>query len=291
FLLISMGELLFSQVSRSTQLVFNAVEFVEKYACNVTVVLPCIVTNLKENNDSSMHVSWKREGQVIFSFNGPEQHIYRHESVPSANFLSKLELSKGIASLVLKSAEATDGNYSCEVTELNREGETKMKLRTLMDSCDEEKPPTPVDKCERQFDLIQSIVIAVLVVFIIVLCWAQLGVIGEISVLLTSLQLFADGGISMNQIGLAFTVLPTGMLMVLQYSIFKMILDDLTHKGYALLGFQVVGYIVAVVGFALSVSACPSLLLSVIIAGLVVMAVADLLALAYVYSCNMRQVF
>uniref|UniRef100_A0A8C9FUU4 Leukocyte surface antigen CD47 n=1 Tax=Pavo cristatus TaxID=9049 RepID=A0A8C9FUU4_PAVCR len=276
FLLISMGELLFSQVSRSTQLVFNAVEFVEKYACNVTVVLPCIVTNLKENNDSSMHVSWKREGQVIFSFNGPEQHIYRHESVPSANFLSKLELSKGIASLVLKSAEATDGNYSCEVTELNREGETKMKLRTLM---------------ERQFDLIQSIVIAVLVVFIIVLCWAQLGVIGEISVLLTSLQLFADGGISMNQIGLAFTVLPTGMLMVLQYSIFKMILDDLTHKGYALLGFQVVGYIVAVVGFALSVSACPSLLLSVIIAGLVVMAVADLLALAYVYSCNMRQVF
>ena len=46
------------------------------------------------------------------------------------------------------------------------------------------------------------------------------------------------------------------------------------------------GYIVAVVGFALSVSACPSVLLSVVIAGLVVMAVADLLALAYVYSCS-----
>uniref|UniRef100_A0A8C9G1A8 Leukocyte surface antigen CD47 n=1 Tax=Pavo cristatus TaxID=9049 RepID=A0A8C9G1A8_PAVCR len=221
----------------STQLVFNAVEFVEKYACNVTVVLPCIVTNLKENNDSSMHVSWKREGQVIFSFNGPEH---------------------------------------CEVTELNREGETKMKLRTLMGEssvvffhdllgCE------TVRKKKKNITIACSIFTVVAVVAVVLF--------------------IQDGGISMNQIGLAFTVLPTGMLMVLQYSIFKMILDDLTHKGYALLGFQVVGYIVAVVGFALSVSACPSLLLSVIIAGLVVMAVADLLALAYVYSCNMRQVF
>ena len=55
-----------------------------------------------------------------------------------------------------------------------------MKLRThMVDSCDEEKPPTPVDKCERQFDFIQSIVIAVLLFFIIILCWAQLGVTGE----------------------------------------------------------------------------------------------------------------
>ncbi|XP_048822244.1 leukocyte surface antigen CD47 isoform X6 [Lagopus muta] len=275
----------------STQLVFNAVDFVEKYACNDTVVLPCIVINLKENNDSSMHVSWKRQGQVFFSFSGPEQQTYRHESVPSANFLSKMDLSKGVASLQLKNAEATDGNYSCEVTELNREGETKMELRTRM---------------ERQFDLIQSIVISALLVFIIALCWAQLGVIAlkcetvrkkkkHITVACSIFTVIAvvavvlfiqDGSISMNQIGLAFTILPAGMLMVLQYSIFKMVLDDLTHKGYALMGFQVVGYIVAVVGFALSVSACPSVLLSVVIAGLVVMAVADLLALVYVYSCS-----
>ncbi|XP_042665908.1 leukocyte surface antigen CD47 isoform X3 [Centrocercus urophasianus] len=275
----------------STQLVFSAVDFVEKYACNDTVVLPCIVINLKENNDSSMHVSWKRQGQVIFSFSGPEQQTYRHESVPSANFLSKMDLSKGVASLQLKNAEATDGNYSCEVTELNREGETKMELRTRM---------------ERQFDLIQSIVISALLVFVIALCWAQLGVIAlkcetvrkkkkHITVACSIFTVIAvvavvlfiqDGSISMNQIGLAFTILPAGMLMVLQYSIFKMVLDDLTHKGYALMGFQVVGYIVAVVGFALSVSACPSVLLSVVIAGLVVMAVADLLALVYVYSCS-----
>ncbi|XP_015151703.1 leukocyte surface antigen CD47 isoform X4 [Gallus gallus] len=289
--LLTVGALLAVLGAGSTQLVFNAVDFVEKYACNDTVVLPCIVTNLKENNDSSMHVSWKRQGQVIFSFNGPEQRIYRHESVPSANFLSKADLFKGIASLRLKNAEAPDGNYSCEVTELNREGETKMKLRTHM---------------ERQFDFIQSIVIAVLLFFIIILCWAQLGVIAlkcetvrkkkrhitiacsifTVVAIVAVVLFIQDGSISMNQIGLAFTILPAGLLMVLQYSIFKMVLDDLTHKGYALIGFQVVGYIVAVVGFALSVSACPSVLLSVVIAGLVVMAVADLLALAYVYSCS-----
>ncbi|OXB52918.1 hypothetical protein ASZ78_003500, partial [Callipepla squamata] len=275
----------------STQLVFNVVDLVEKNACNETVILPCIVTNLKENNDSSMHVSWKRQGQVLFSFNGPEQRIYRHESVPSANFLSKSDLSKGIASLRLKNAEATDGNYSCEVTELNREGETKFELRTRM---------------ERQFDLVQSIVIAALLVFIIVLCWTQLGVVAfkcetvrkkkkhitipcsifTVIAVVAVVLFIQDGSISMNQVGLAFTVLPAGMLMVLQYSIFKLILDDLTHKGYALIAFQTAGYIVAVIGFALSVSACPSILLSVVIAGLVVMAVADLLALVYVYSCK-----
>ncbi|XP_065598038.1 leukocyte surface antigen CD47 isoform X3 [Cyrtonyx montezumae] len=289
--LLTAGALLAVLGAGSTQLVFNVVDFVEKNACNETVVLPCIVTNLKENNDSSMYVSWKRQGQVLFSFNGPEQHIYRHESVPSANFLSKLDLPKGIASLRLKNAEATDGNYSCEVTELNREGETKFELRTRM---------------ERQFDLVQSIVIAALLVFIIVLCWTQLGVIAfkcetvrkkkkhitipcsifTVVAVVAVVLFIQDGSISMNQVGLAFTVLPAGILMVLQYSIFKLVLDDLTHKGYALIGFQTVGYIVAVVGFALSVSACPSILLSVVIAGLVVMAVADLLALVYVYSCS-----
>ncbi|XP_072183305.1 leukocyte surface antigen CD47 isoform X4 [Excalfactoria chinensis] len=238
-----------------------------------------------------MHVRWMIEELVLLSFHGPNQSYYRDVSVPSAAFASKADLAKGDASLRLKSSEAMDANYTCEVTELNREGETKIGLRTRM---------------ERQFDLIQSIVISALLAFIIVLCWAQLGVIAlkcetvrkkkkdvtiacaifTVIAIVAVVLFIQDGTISMNQIGLAFTVLPSGMLMVLQYSIFKLILDDVTRKGYALIGFQVVGYLVAVVGFALSVSACPSVLLSVVIAGVVVMAVADLLALVYVYSCS-----
>lgn len=275
----------------STELRFDATKFVEKYACNDVVILPCIVTNLRESNVSKMHVRWMVEDRVVFAFHGPNQSYYRDPSLPSAVFAAEADLAKGDASLQLKSSEAKDANYTCEVTELNREGETKVELRT---------------RTERQFNLIQSIVISALLIFIIVLCWAQLGVIAlkcetvrkrkkDVTIACSILTVIAivaivlfiqDGGIRMNQVGLAFTVLPAGMLMVLQYSIFKLILDHMTRSGYALLGFQVVGYLIAVIGFGLSISACPSVLLSVVIAGIVIMAVADLLALVYVYSCS-----
>lgn len=126
---------------------FSPVDFVERDACNTTVVLPCHVVNLKEHNDSNMFVAWKKQGIVLFSFDGAQQRVYRHETVPSANLLSQQDLSKGTASLKLKSSEAEDGNYSCEVTELNREGETKVDLRTVtgelsacLRTCWERKP-------------------------------------------------------------------------------------------------------------------------------------------------------
>ncbi|XP_035170998.1 leukocyte surface antigen CD47 isoform X6 [Oxyura jamaicensis] len=276
----------------SAQLVFSTVDFVERDACNTTVVLPCHVINLKEHNDSNMFVSWKKQGRVLFSFNGAEQRIYRHEMVPSANLLSQQDLSKGIASLKLKSSEAEDGNYSCEVTELNREGETKVDLRTVTG---------------RQFDFMESVVISVLLFLIVIIYWAQLGVIAlkcetvhknktyvavgcAIFTVLAviAVVLFVQGGnITISKVGLGFVVLPAVILMVLQYYIFKIVLVDVTRKGYVLIGLQFFGFIIALVGFALCISACPPELLSVVIAGLAVMAVEDLLALLYMYtSCS-----
>ncbi|XP_035171000.1 leukocyte surface antigen CD47 isoform X7 [Oxyura jamaicensis] len=246
----------------SAQLVFSTVDFVERDACNTTVVLPCHVINLKEHNDSNMFVSWKKQGRVLFSFNGAEQRIYRHEMVPSANLLSQQDLSKGIASLKLKSSEAEDGNYSCEVTELNREGETKVDLRTVT-----------ALKCEtvhknKTYVAVGCAIFTVLAVIAVVL--------------------FVQGGnITISKVGLGFVVLPAVILMVLQYYIFKIVLVDVTRKGYVLIGLQFFGFIIALVGFALCISACPPELLSVVIAGLAVMAVEDLLALLYMYtSCS-----
>ncbi|XP_035396571.1 leukocyte surface antigen CD47 isoform X7 [Cygnus atratus] len=275
----------------SAQLVFSTVDFVERDACNTTVVLPCHVVNLKEH-ESNIFVSWKKQGKVLFSFNGAEQRIYRHETVPSANLLSQQDLSKGIASLKLKSSEAEDGNYSCEVTELNREGETKVDLRTVTG---------------RQFDFVESVVISVLLFLIVVIYWAQLGVIAlkyeavhknktyvavgcAIFTVLAviAVVLFVQGGnITISKVGLGFVVLPAVILMVLQYYIFKIVLVDVTRKGYVLICLQIFGFIIAFVGFALCISACRSQLLSVVIAGLAVMAVEDLLALFYMYtSCS-----
>ncbi|XP_068550362.1 leukocyte surface antigen CD47 isoform X8 [Anas acuta] len=246
----------------SAQLVFSPVDFVERDACNTTVVLPCHVVNLKEHNDSNMFVAWKKQGIVLFSFDGAQQHVYRHETVPSANLLSQQDLSKGTASLKLKSSEAEDGNYSCEVTELNREGETKVDLRTVT-----------ALKCEtvhknKTYVAVGCAIFTVLAVIAVVL--------------------FIQGGnITINKVGLGFVVLPAVILMVLQYYIFKIVLVDVTRKGYILIGLQSFGFVVALVGFALCISACPSELLSVVIAGLAVMAFEDLLALLYMYtSCS-----
>uniref|UniRef100_A0A8B9VD63 Leukocyte surface antigen CD47 n=1 Tax=Anas zonorhyncha TaxID=75864 RepID=A0A8B9VD63_9AVES len=239
-----------------------------------------------------MFVAWKKQGIVLFSFDGAQQRVYRHETVPSANLLSQQDLSKGTASLKLKSSEAEDGNYSCEVTELNREGETKVDLRTVTG---------------RQFDFMESVVISVLLFLIVVFYWAQIGVIAlkcetvhknktyvavgcAIFTVLAviAVVLFIQGGnITINKVGLGFVVLPAVILMVLQYYIFKIVLVDVTRKGYILIGLQSFGFVVALVGFALCISACPSELLSVVIAGLAVMAFEDLLALLYMYtSCS-----
>lgn len=113
----------------SAQLTFSGPDVVERTDCNRTVTLPCYVNNLKENNIKVMFVTWKKQGKKIFSFDGAKQEFLRDETVPSANLTSQEDLPKGIASLTLISAEASVGNYSCEVTESNREGETRVELR------------------------------------------------------------------------------------------------------------------------------------------------------------------
>jgi len=104
-------------------------EVVERTVCNKTVTLPCHVTNLKENNTYAMFVTWKKQGKIIFSFDGATQAFFKDPMVPSADLVSQADLPKGIASLKLNSAEAEDGNYSCKVTESSREGETRVELR------------------------------------------------------------------------------------------------------------------------------------------------------------------
>uniref|UniRef100_A0A8C3K3N0 Ig-like domain-containing protein n=1 Tax=Calidris pygmaea TaxID=425635 RepID=A0A8C3K3N0_9CHAR len=121
--------LLISPALCSAQLLFNATDVVKKTDCNGTVILPCYVINLNENNINIMFVKWKRQGKIIFSFDGERKQFFRDTSVPSANLLSETDLAKGVASLKLKNAEAEVGNYSCEVTESNREGETKLELK------------------------------------------------------------------------------------------------------------------------------------------------------------------
>ncbi|NXU54236.1 CD47 protein, partial [Turnix velox] len=270
----------------SAQLIFNVTEFVEKTNCNTTVILPCHVTNLNENNPKVMFVIWKRQGKTIFSYDGENDRYFRDASVPSADFVSKANLPKGIASLMLKSQEAQVGNYSCEVTELNREGETRVELKNVTGPW---------------FLLVERAIIIALLFIIIILCLAQLtlialkyeiesqkkmgiiaaGVISIVAAVVGTVLFVQDGYTIQNQSGLGLIVVPALIFIPLQYVMFG--LGDLPQATYVLIGLKILGYVIAVVGFALCVSACPPLHGSVIIAGLAILAIANLLSLGYVF--------
>ncbi|XP_074754859.1 leukocyte surface antigen CD47 isoform X3 [Athene noctua] len=293
----------------SAQLMFSVTDVVEKTECNKTVILPCHVINLKGNNANAMFVTWKKQGKRFFSFDGARQQFYRDPTVPSANLASLADLPKGIASLMLDGAEAAVGNYSCEVTELNREGETTVELRQrIVVSCDEESTPTPKEKCGSWFLLVEKAIIIALVFLVIILCSAQFsiialkyeivpqkkrgiivaGIIFTAAAVVGTVLFVQDDYNAQNQSGLGLIVLPAVILVPLQYFMFGMVFDSLPQATFALIGLQILGYIIAVVGFALCVSACPPLHGSVVIAGLAIMAIANLLSLAYVFIMGSR---
>ncbi|NWX90019.1 CD47 protein, partial [Nothoprocta ornata] len=268
----------------SAQLLFNATSFVEKNICNETILLPCLVYNLQANDKAVMYVKWRKQGSLFFSFNGVQQSV-TDSNFSSAKLLSEADLSKGVASILLNKKEATIGNYSCEVTESNREGETMVELRNSTGSW---------------FLPVESACIIVLLFLAIIFCWAQLSVIAskfetvfqkKISIIITcsiftivaivGVILFVpDGYTPGSQAGLGLIVIPAVILLPLQCLLFGM--GDLTKTAYALIALEFIGYIIAVAGFALCVSACPVLNGSVVIAGLAIMAIGALLSLIYV---------
>ncbi|NWZ66719.1 CD47 protein, partial [Acrocephalus arundinaceus] len=272
----------------SAQLTLVGTSIIEKNDCNATVVLPCNVTNLEQNNEKVMFVTWKKQGNTFFSYRGENKKFTIQPSFSSARFLSQADLVKGVASLVLNNEEATVGNYSCEVTESNREGEIKMELKNSSGSW---------------FLLVERAVIVSLVCLLVILCAAQLIVIGlkyEIDsqrkvCIIVALVIFAvaavvgavlfiQGGYTVrNQAGLGLIVIPAVILVPLQYVMFGIVFDRLLQATLALIGLKLLGFIIAVVGFALCVPACPPLHGSVLIAGLAIMAIASLLSLAYVF--------
>ncbi|XP_037234127.1 leukocyte surface antigen CD47 isoform X4 [Falco biarmicus] len=293
----------------SAQLAFSVTDVVERSDCNKTVILPCYVTNLKENNANVMFVTWKKEGKTIFSFDGARAEFFRDPTVPSANLRSQTDLPKGDASLELNSADAEVGNYSCEVTESNREGETRVELRShSVVSCGEESTPTPEEKCGSWFLLVERAIIIALLFLVIILCSAQLsvvalkydmvlqkkmgiivaGIIFTVAAVVGTVLFVQDGYTAQNQAGLGLIVVPALILVPLQYFMFGIVFDSLPQTTFALIGLQILGYIIAVVGFALCVSACPPLHGSVVIAGLAIMAIATLLSLAYVFIMGSR---
>ncbi|XP_014389852.1 PREDICTED: leukocyte surface antigen CD47-like isoform X4 [Myotis brandtii] len=112
----------------SAQLIFNITDSVEYTKDNKTILIPCIVNNLGAKDLEEMFVKWRFRGKQIFYYDG-----YKNESQSTSDFSSAYfvpdTLLSGNASLIMDKSDAVPGNYTCEVTELTREGETTIELK------------------------------------------------------------------------------------------------------------------------------------------------------------------
>ncbi|XP_026933466.1 leukocyte surface antigen CD47 isoform X1 [Acinonyx jubatus] len=278
--------LLGSACCGSAQLIFNITRSVEYTACNESVIIPCYVNNVEATNINEMYVKWKFRGKDIFTFDGAVEKTTRDNKFKSTKIIPQ-KLLNGIASLEMNKEEAVVGNYTCEVTELSREGETIIELKYRIVSW---------------FSPNENILIVIFPVLAVLLSWGQFGIVTlkyksslmkEKTILLfvgglvltiaviVGAILFVPGEYSTkNSCGLGLIVVPTVILILLQYCVF-MIGVWMSSFTIAILILQVLGYVLSVVGLSLCVSECTPVNGPLLISGLGIIALAELLGLVY----------
>lgn len=109
-------------------MLFKKIKDVTLTRCNKTAVIPCFVTNAEAQKFSEVFVKWKYNGSVIFFYDG-FLNISRYYFNFTSAKIELMNLLKGDASLHLEKHEALLGNYTCEFSELSREGETIVELK------------------------------------------------------------------------------------------------------------------------------------------------------------------
>ncbi|XP_060226503.1 leukocyte surface antigen CD47 isoform X11 [Meriones unguiculatus] len=270
----------------SAQLLFSKVKSVEYTLCNKTVTIPCVVLNVEAQSTEEMYVKWKFNRTYIFIYDGG-----KNSSTPDPNFssakISVSDLLKGDASLKMDTNDAAVGNYTCEVTELSREGKTviELKYRTVS-----------------WFSPNEKILIVIFPILAILLFWGKFGILTLkykssrtnkkiILLLATGVVLTAIvvvGAILLipgenpvkNAAGLGLIVISVGILIPLQYNVF-MTAFGMTSFTIAILITQVLGYVLALVGLCLCIMACEPVHGPLLISGLGIIALAELLGLVY----------
>nr|KAF6381475.1 CD47 molecule [Pipistrellus kuhlii] len=244
--------LLLGSASRgSAQLIFNITKFVDYTTCNQTVVIPCIVNNVEAKSLREMFVKWKFRDIYFFSYNGEKNESKPSNSNFSSAYIVPEALLSGIASLKMDKSQAVPGNYTCEVTELTREGETTIELKYRVVSW---------------FSPNENILIVIFPMLAVLLFWGQFGIVSEYSTKRAS--------------GLGLIVVPTVILILLQYSVF-MIAIGMSSFSITILILQVLGFVLSVVGLSLCVSECTPMHGPLLISGLGIIALAELLGLVY----------
>ncbi|XP_053420452.1 leukocyte surface antigen CD47 isoform X2 [Nycticebus coucang] len=311
--------LLASASCGSAQLLFNKTKSVEYTVCNETIAIPCFVINMEAENTNEVFVKWKFKGRDIYTFDGSYNRS-THDSAFKTSRINISELLKGDATLMMHQSNAVAGNYTCEVTVLSREGETTVEVKYRVESAQTSKRPCPVHTSRENaqdsgldgeqtstprvswFSPNENILIVIFPVFALLLFWGQFGIktlqyrsgrmdektIGLLVagllvtiIIIVGAILFVPGEYSIkNATGLGLIVTSTGLLIILNYYVFKTAFG-ITSFVIALLIIQVLVYVLAGVGLSLCISACTPVHGPVLISGLGIFALVQLLGLVY----------
>lgn len=270
----------------SAQLLFNEVKSVEYTKCNDTVVIPCKVTNVEPQSTEEMYVKWKLNKTYIFIYDGSKNNSTVETNFSSAK-ISVSDLLKGDASLKMDRTQAIVGNYTCEVTELSREGKTVIELKHRVASW---------------FSPNEKILIVIFPILAILLFWGKFGILTlkykstrtnkriilllvagmvlTVIVIVGAILLIPGENPVKSASGLGLIVISIGILIPLQYNVF-MTAFGMASFTIAILITQVLGYVLALVGLCLCIMACEPVHGPLLISGLGIIALAELLGLVY----------
>nr|BAB24563.1 unnamed protein product [Mus musculus] len=142
------------------QLTFKNINSVKASNCSRIVLIPCYVSNIEAQDINELFLKWKFGQDIIFVFDGHANKSTTY-TFPSAQIFPS-EFLKGNASLTLAKNEARAGNYTCEVTELSREGKHTVELKYSDGSW---------------FTLSENIPIIIFPFLTVLLFWAQFGIL------------------------------------------------------------------------------------------------------------------
>ncbi|XP_012972332.1 leukocyte surface antigen CD47 isoform X1 [Mesocricetus auratus] len=300
----------------SAQLLFSKVKSAEFTTCNETVVIPCVVLNVEAQSTEEMYVKWKLNKTYIFIYDGSKNNSSVETNFSSAK-ISLSDLLKGVASLKMDRQQAVVGNYTCEVTELSREGKTVIELKYRVDlnpdpgsDCSYHTTPTPAGdekekggcKLASWFSPNEKILIVIFPILAILLFWGKFGILTlkykstrtnkriilllvaglvlTVIVVVGAILLIPGENPVKSASGLGLIVISIGTLILLQYNVF-MTAFGMTSFTIAILITQVLGYVLALVGLCLCIMACEPVHGPLLISGLGIIALAELLGLVY----------
>ncbi|XP_037065620.1 leukocyte surface antigen CD47-like isoform X2 [Peromyscus leucopus] len=248
--------LLSSLCCGSAQLLFKNINSVTVSSCDKVVVIPCYVSNIETEDIKGLKLNWKFGNTVILIFEGSVNKYSKTDNFQSA-WISPLALIKGNASLKLNKNEAKEGNYTCTVREPRREGKHTVELKYRRASW---------------FPLSENILIIISPFLTVLFFWAQFSIL---------IRKYKSNPVNKKMILLSTSGLLLTIIVILGAILFIPAIGRTLHAMIIFTILQALGFVLAMAGLYLTVNECVPKHGSLLVSGLIIIALVELFGLIY----------